>query len=98
MSHRDNVRRIQVVADKLTDLRDQVVFVGGSTVSLYANDVEPFDSRVTDDVDGIIEVVNYAAHAAFEEQLRKRGFLDDITSRVRCRYVIRNPVENVIVT
>lgn len=97
MSHRDNLRRIEIVADTLGDLRDKVVFVGGATVSLYAHDVEPFDSRVTDDVDGIIQVANYSAHANFEEKLRQRGFANHVTSKVRCRYIIKNPIENIIV-
>jgi hypothetical protein len=94
---RENLRRIEIVSDKLADLKDKVVFVGGSTVSLYATAPEPFESRVTDDVDGIIEVVNYSAHVDFEEQLRKHGFVDDINSHVRCRYIVRNADEKVTV-
>lgn len=37
MSHEDNVSRIKTVCHALGDLKDQVVFVGGSTVSFYAD-------------------------------------------------------------
>jgi len=33
-----NIQAVQLVADGLKDPRDQVVFVGGSVISLYAND------------------------------------------------------------
>ncbi len=37
MSHQTNITRIRAVSNALGDLRDQVVFVGGATVSLYAD-------------------------------------------------------------
>lgn len=37
MSHRENVVRIKVVYDALEELGREVVFVGGATVSLYAD-------------------------------------------------------------
>lgn len=73
MSHQDNVSRIKVVREGLGDLRDDVVFVGGSTVSFYA-DKETFEVRETDDVDVIIEVLNYSDHARFEENISKAWF------------------------
>lgn len=42
----------------LQELRDQVVFVGGSTVSLYA-DRPVLEIRPTDDIDVIVEILNY---------------------------------------
>lgn len=36
MSHQDNVSGIKVVREALGDLRNDVVFVGGSTASFYA--------------------------------------------------------------
>jgi len=37
MSHIDNVTRIKIVYDALEELAESVVFVGGATVSLYAD-------------------------------------------------------------
>ena len=67
MSHQDNVSRIKVVREALGELRNEVVFVGGSTVSFYA-DRETFEVRETDDVDVIIEVLTYPDHVKFEEK------------------------------
>jgi predicted nucleotidyltransferase len=89
MSHQNNVERIKTVFQSLGELQNEVVFVGGATVSLYA-DQETFEVRETDDVDVIIEVLNYADHVKFEEQLRKKGFTDDTGSKVRGRFKIQN--------
>lgn len=88
MSHQDNVSRIKIVRDALGDLRDDVVFVGGSTVSFYA-DKETFEVRETDDVDVIIEVLTYSDHAKFEAKIQKLGFSPDANSKVRVRYKIK---------
>lgn len=88
MSHQDNVSRIKVVREALADLRDDVVFVGGSTVSFYA-DRATFEVRETDDVDVIIEVLTHSDHAKFEEKIQKLGFSPDATSKVRVRYKIK---------
>jgi hypothetical protein len=86
MSRQNNVRRIKTVAAALGDLLNDVVFVGGSTVSFYAE--FEFEVRATEDVDIIVEAINYAEHAGFEEKLRARGFSNDVKSHVRCRYKV----------
>lgn len=37
MSHDINIARIRAVSNALEELKDEVVFVGGATVSLYAS-------------------------------------------------------------
>lgn len=88
MSHQNNVSRIKVVREALGDLRNEVVFVGGSTVSFYA-DRETFEVRETDDVDVIIEVLTYSDHVKFEEKIQKLGFSPDMGSKVKVRYNIK---------
>ena len=97
MTNQDNVRRIKTVSDALQELSQQVVFVGGATVALYSDRQQIVVPRVTDDVDAIIEVLNYGAHADFEEKLRAKGFADDTTSHVRCRYKLNVSNEEIIV-
>ncbi|MEI9921123.1 MAG: nucleotidyl transferase AbiEii/AbiGii toxin family protein [Bacteroidota bacterium] len=89
MSHENNVSRIKTVCHALGDIKDQVVFVGGSTLSFYA-DREAFEVRETDDVDVIVEVLTFAQHAKFEEEIRKRGFSPDVNSKVRVRYKVKD--------
>lgn len=97
MSHQDNIRRIKAVSDSLLDLKQEVVFVGGTTVSLYSDREQTISPRITEDVDAIVEVLSYGAHANFEEQLRARGFVHDTSSRVRCRYRIKYADDEIIV-
>ena len=41
MNHHRNITRIKAVSNALEDLKDLVVFVGGATVSLYADRIAP---------------------------------------------------------
>lgn len=92
MSHEVNLARIKAVHNALGDMQNLVVFVGGSTISLYA-DQHAFEFRGTDDVDVIIEIANYPEHARFEEQLRARGFVDDVESPASFKRRLPNVVE-----
>jgi hypothetical protein len=49
MEHHVNVLRIKAVAHELNTLHEKVVFIGGATVSLYA-DRPVLEIRPTDDV------------------------------------------------
>ncbi|HNP07163.1 MAG TPA: nucleotidyl transferase AbiEii/AbiGii toxin family protein [Cyclobacteriaceae bacterium] len=97
MNHQNNIYRIKTVYDSLNDLKDDVVFVGGATVSFYA-DQQAFEIRETDDVDVIVEVLNFRAHTDFEERLRMIGFVNDVMSKVRCRYKIKGITVDIMPT
>ena len=84
MSHLENLTRIKVVYDALEELGDQVIFVGGATVSLYGDKVSG-EIRPTDDVDILIELIDYNGYAGIEEKLRHKGFVNDWESGVICR-------------
>jgi predicted nucleotidyltransferase len=97
MNHRQNITRIKVVYAALEELGGEVVFVGGATVSLYAD--RPYsDSRPTDDVDILVELLNYKSYAAIEEKLRAKGFINDIESGIICRYIVRGIIVDVMPT
>jgi hypothetical protein len=69
MSHRENITRIKAVHYALEELAKDVVFVGGATVSLYSTRPET-ETRPTDDVDVVIELLHYRNYAVLEERLR----------------------------
>jgi len=48
------------VALALGDLNDQVVYVGGATVSLYIDDPAAEDIRPTKDIDLTFQIATYA--------------------------------------
>lgn len=97
MSHQTNISRIRAVHNALGDLRDQVVYVGGATVSLYA-DSQAAEVRPTDDIDVVIELWARKNYAAIEERLRELGFQHDQESGVICRYTIQGIIVDVMPT
>lgn len=97
MDHHTNILRIKAVANALDSLKEKVVFIGGATVSLYAN--RPvLEIRPTDDVDIIIEILNYRERAQLEEKLRKIGFSNDMDLGIVCRYKIHGIVVDIMPT
>jgi len=97
MSHHINVVRIKAVANALDNLKEKVVFVGGATISLYP-DQAVFEVRPTEDVDVIIEILNYSDRAELEEKLRSIGFSYDIESGVTCRFVFQGIAVDIMPT
>lgn len=97
MKHQTNIVRIKAVSNALGKLKDKVVFVGGATISLYP-DRTVFEVRPTDDVDVIIEILNYDERVKVEEVLRSMGFENDVESGVVCRYKIQGIVVDIMPT
>lgn len=97
MSHQINIVRIKAVATALDTLKEKVVFVGGATISLYP-ERQVFEVRPTDDVDVIIEILNYKDRAELEDKLRSIGFLHDMESGVVCRYRIDGIIVDIMPT
>lgn len=91
------ITRIKAVYNALEDLQDKVVFVGGAVVALYADRVV-LDPRPTDDIDVIVEVLNYRDHAALEEKLHKKGFANDQESGIACRYKFQGITVDIMPT
>jgi len=97
MSHQANITRIKAVYNALAHLKDQVVFVGGATVSLYVDQMAE-EARPTDDVDVVVEVLSLAGYAAIEDQLRKIGFVNDQESKIICRYKVQGITVDIMPT
>lgn len=75
---------LERAAVALGDLADEVVFVGGATVTLWITDPAAPPPRPTKDVDVIVEVATRSGYYAFEDRLRAIGFRND--ERVICRW------------
>ena len=86
-----NLRRLRLIARGLQELGEQVVYVGGSVVQLYASDAAQTDIRPTDDVDFVVDLSSYKDYVAFCEQLRKKHFHNDTTPGAPiCRWVFED--------
>lgn len=97
MSSRENITRIKAVYLALEELGREVIFIGGATVSLYSTRPET-ETRPTDDVDIVVEILHYKEYAALEEKLRRKGFVNDKESRVICRYTIHGITVDIMPT
>jgi hypothetical protein len=71
-------------ARMLGDLRDEFVFVGGSTTGLLITDPAAAEIRPTLDVDVIVATASVAAYYAIAKRLRALGFHED--TKVICRW------------
>jgi predicted nucleotidyltransferase len=96
MSHHDNIVRLKGVHNLLTQTGVNFAFVGGATVSLYAQR-ETEEVRPTDDVDVVVEIAAYNADfAKLTEQLLNLGFNPDAESRVICRYLYKGLIVDIM--
>jgi predicted nucleotidyltransferase len=75
---------LELGASALGEIAEEVVFVGGATVTLWITDPAAPPPRPTKDVDVIVEVATRAEYHAFEQRLRDAGFRGD--SEVICRW------------
>lgn len=96
MTHK-NIEMLQTVANGLGELKDNMIFVGGSVAELYANNPAVSEIRPTLDVDCVIELRSKTAHAKLEDELRAKGFAND-TSRGApiCRWIYRDIMVDVM--
>lgn len=68
------------------ELLEDAVFVGGATLELLTSDPAAPPPRGTDDVDLVVQAATRGEYEAFAVRLRRRGFSEDSTSRVICRW------------
>lgn len=64
---------IKKVANALGELNEQVIYVGGATVTLYIDDPAADDVRPTKDVDISVKVVSSLELENIRELLNKKG-------------------------
>ena len=81
-----SVELLELAAAALGGLLEEVVFVGGATVTLWITDPTAPPVRPTKDVDVVVEVTTRTGFQAFESQLRARHFAEDQESGVICRW------------
>lgn len=81
-----NYEYLLLIADALGDLRNDVIFVGGSTAGLLLTDPVAASIRATKDVDAIVEAATLQQYYQLENHLPAAGFVRDVNSDVICRW------------
>jgi predicted nucleotidyltransferase len=83
------VEWVRKVAERLGDMADEVVFLGGATAGLLITTPRTAAVRPTKDVDIIVEVGTWGEYAQLLERLRERGFREDTEEGAPlCRWVV----------
>jgi hypothetical protein len=96
MSHSVNISRIKEVKSALEPLKDNIVFVGGATVSLYAERMAE-EVRPTKDVDILVEIWSRWEFADLEER-RQLGFVNDMNAKFIGRYILGDIIVDLMPT
>lgn len=75
-----NVAKVELIAQALGELREQVVFVGGCAVGMLLTDTAAAPPRVTYDVDLVAEVAALRGYHRLESEFSRRGFERDMAA------------------
>jgi len=90
-SQRPNVPKMELVAQALGDLREQLVFVGGCAVDMLLTDAAAAPSRVTYDVDLVAQVAALSGYHKLEKEFARLGFKRDTSEDAPiCRWRLGN--------
>jgi hypothetical protein len=94
-----NIEMLQIVADGLGALLDDVVFLGGCAAGLLITDPASPRPRETNDVDVIVEITTMHDYHNLAEKLRQRGFCEDTSDDApMCRWMYHAVVVDVMPT
>ena len=89
-----NIAIVAEVAEALQHIKQEMVFVGGAVVSLYANDPAADEIRPTQDIDMTLNVVNLSHWEKLQSQLGALGFHPDPYGHSMCSYKYKDiPVD-----
>lgn len=83
-----NLPQLRIIATALGELREQLVFVGGSVTGLLITDPLATGIRATKDVDTIADA-DRVAFRQMESRVAKSGFDRDFDGGVTCRWIHR---------
>lgn len=89
-----NLGVVAEVARGLKELKDQVVFVGGAVVSLYADDPAADEIRPTGDIDMTLNLMSFSSWVQIQERLGELEFYPDPEGHSICSYKYKDiPVD-----
>lgn len=97
--HHPNIEILEFAIAQLNELADEMVFLGGCATGLLITDPAAPSIRVTKDVDAIVQVVSKADYYQLSDNLRAKGFSEDMSDGAPiCRWVAENVILDVMPT
>jgi hypothetical protein len=78
--------QLELAAELLGPLVDDLVFVGGATVHLWLTEPGAPPARPTEDVDVVCDVATRSEYYRLGRRLRERGFQEAVDASVLCRW------------
>ena len=89
-----NIAVVAEVAFALKSFKEEMVFVGGAVVSLYADDPAADEIRPTQDVDLTLNIINLSHWEEIQRKLGALGFHPDPFGHAICSYKYKDiPVD-----
>jgi predicted nucleotidyltransferase len=94
-----NIEILMFAVERLDELADEMVFLGGCATGLLITDDAAPPIRVTRDVDAIVQVVSRTDYYQLSEKLRAKGLKEDISEDAPiCRWIAENIILDVMPT
>ncbi len=86
-----NLAILELVAQALGPVCENVIFVGGCATGLLLTQERPDRIRITEDVDIVAQALTVHDYHAIEKRVRAQGFSNDMRPNVPiCRWVYQN--------
>ena len=94
-----NLEILMLAVNQLSELVDEMVFIGGCATGLLITDTAAPPIRVTKDVDAIVQVTSLSDYHQLSEKLRKKGFQEDTSDGAPiCRWITEAVILDVMPT
>ncbi len=94
-----NLEILMLAVNQLSELVDEMVFIGGCATGLLITDTAAPPIRVTKDVDAIVQVASLSDYHQLSEKLRKKGFQEDTSDGAPiCRWITEAVILDVMPT
>lgn len=94
-----NLEILMIAVNQLSELADEMVFIGGCATGLLITDTAAPPIRVTKDVDAIVQVASLSDYHQLSEKLRKKGFQEDTSDGAPiCRWITEAVILDVMPT
>ena len=91
-----DLNAVEEVADVLKDLLHEIVFVGGSVISMYIDDPAADEVRTTNDIDFTVQLTGYSNWIKLQETLQKLRIYPYPEGHAMCNFIYKGILIDII--